>query len=257
VPPGAAEFEQSCGVQVLRRTVDDFGPFGSAATHRHDDGRQSMLAQPARQIRRHRGLPDALAGAEHGDRRAMRHALVARRPEFEIGAAVGGTRGQRRSRIREALRVAGDRLVGEIDDDLRPVLAQAALDAPQQHRLVDDGDAELGERVGGFQLLGPAQEHRRDELQAVVASQHVEGVADHGRIVLAVDESQSPHARRLRGSTGRALPGARSAAQSVAKRCMSVVRQRSKRTSMRRTSGSSLPPQRARTGAVCRVSWIP
>ena len=65
-----------------------------------------------------RSLPDALAGADHGDRRQLER-LQLRRVEAEVGADVRETRRERARRPLEPLDRAEHGLVGEVDDDLR------------------------------------------------------------------------------------------------------------------------------------------
>ena len=129
---------------------------------------------------RHRRLPDALARADHRERR-RRKRLVARRLEAEVGAFIAKTGREHAAREEQALSRAEHRLVGEIDDDLgvgEPVVELGE----QRHPVL---------RVA-TQLLRATGEPRADD----VVGQACDCVPDNGRIVLSVDHHEGRSHRR-------------------------------------------------------------
>ena len=83
----------------------------------------------------------------------------------------------------EALRRREHRLVGEVDDEV-------GLDGVEP---VDERHAVV---LSAAQLLGAADEQRADEL----VRQRCERVANHRRVVLAVDHRDRPHGARTSSS---------------------------------------------------------
>ena len=125
----------------------------AASSHRDHDDLPVACVQPGC-VSRDRGLPDALAGADDPDRRE-RERLQLGRVEAKVGADVGEAGGEYAAREPEALPRAEHRLVREIDDELRPVLGERAVE------IVGEDDPVV--RVA-TQLLGAAHEVRRDEV---------------------------------------------------------------------------------------------
>ncbi len=126
-------------------------------------------------MRGNRCLADALARADHADRRRT-HVLEPRRVEAEVRPEVRQSGRERAGRPAEALAGTEHGLVGEIDHEL--------------------GVGEIGEQghaVGRLaaQLLAAADEDRSDP----VVRQLGERVADDGRHMLAVDQSDRLHCR--------------------------------------------------------------
>ncbi len=126
-----------------------------------------------------RGLADALAGPDHGERGQI-DGYGDRRLEAEVRPLVRHAEGERPARQRHALGRPEHRLVGEVDDDLRRDRLESLVEGlEERHPVV----------LSSAKLLGPAQEHRSRD----VVAQARERDPDHIRIVLAVDESQRPH----------------------------------------------------------------
>jgi hypothetical protein len=118
-------------------------------------------------------LADALAGADHRHRRQLER-VERRRVEAEVGADVRQAEREEARREREPQLRRQDRLVGEVDDDLRVA------------RMLDDRHA-VGRLAA--QLLGAADEDHADEL----VRELVERLAHDIRVVLAVDDGDRPH----------------------------------------------------------------
>jgi hypothetical protein len=139
-----------------------------------------------------RSLADALARSDDADR-GKRERLELRRVEAKVGADVRQAGGEHAAGEPEALLRAKHRLVREIDDELRTVLRERAL------QVGGDRDAVVGVLT---ELLGAADDVRGDEL---VRELRERGAHD-GRIVLAVDEGQSTgHERVVTSSSIRAV----------------------------------------------------
>ena len=79
-----------------RRRLDDLGLRRPAAAHRDDDD-VAVAREQAREVRGDSRLPDALARADHGDRRQLER-LEHRRVEPEVGADVRQARPRARAR---------------------------------------------------------------------------------------------------------------------------------------------------------------
>ena len=107
-----------------------------------------------------------------------------RRVEAKVGADVREAGGEYAAREPEALLRAEHRLVREIDDELRPVLGECAVE------IVGEDDPVV--RVVA-QLLGAAHEVRGDE----VVRQLLERRSHDRRVVLAVDQSQGARHERV------------------------------------------------------------
>ena len=99
-----------------RRRLDQLGLGRPAPSHRdHDD--VAVAGEQPREMRRDGGLADALAGADHRDRRQLER-LVDGRVEAEVGADVRQAGRERARGPAEALGRAEHRLVREVDDHL-------------------------------------------------------------------------------------------------------------------------------------------
>ena len=150
-----------------RRRLDELRLGRAAAAHRHDDDVAVAGKQP-RELDGDGRLPDALAGADHRDRRELERREL-RRVEAEVGALVRQPGGKRARRPLEARPRAEHGLVREVDDELR------ILEAGDERHAVVGPVAEL---------LDAADEDRAHP----VVRQRPQRVAHHGRVVLAVDE---------------------------------------------------------------------
>ena len=106
------------------------------------------------------------------------------RVEAKVGADVREAGGEYAAREPEALPRAEHRLVGQIDDELRPVLGECAVE------IVGEDDPVV--RVA-TQLLGAAHEVRRDE----VVRQLLERRSHDRRVVLSVDQGQCARHERV------------------------------------------------------------
>ena len=179
VSPGARELEQRVDV---RRDLRHLGLGWAASSHRDNDDLPVAREQPSR-VRRDRGLPHALAGADDPDR-GERERRELRRVEAKVGADVRQAGGKHPARQPKALLRAEHRLVREIDDELRPVLGERAVE------IVGEDDAVV--RVVA-QLLGAPHEVRGDEL----VRELLERRSHDRRIVLAIDECQSARHERV------------------------------------------------------------
>ncbi len=127
-----------------------------------------------------RGLADALARSDNRDRRQL-EGRKGRRVEPEVGAHVREPGGEHAAREPEAVARSEHGLVREVVHQLRLELRDRILQVVRERNAVV---------VAASQLLGPADEYRCRNL----VWQRRERVADDGRVVLAVDEGQSPHA---------------------------------------------------------------
>ena len=128
--PGARALDE---LGERRRRLDDLRLSRSAATHRHHDD-AAVVREETCEMRRYRGLPDALARADHGDRGQLER-LELRRVEPEVGADVRQALGQRLRGPAEAAGGPEHGLVGEVDhhlgsgevvDERHPVVGVAA-----------------------------------------------------------------------------------------------------------------------------------
>ena len=109
--------ESATRSSTRRRRRDELGLRRAAAAHRDDDD-AAVAREQSRDVARDGRLPDALAGADDGDRRQLER-MERRRVEAEVGADVRKpereeARGEREPQLRRQ-----HRLVGEVDDDLR------------------------------------------------------------------------------------------------------------------------------------------
>ena len=129
---------------------------------------------------RHGGLPDALAGPDHRDRR-QRVQRVLRRLKPEVRALVPQPGGQRPAREQKALARPQHRLVGHVHDDVG--IAEAVFER------VEERDAVV--RVA-TELLRPTGEPRADD----VVRETRDRVAHHRRVVLTVDDHDRARHRR-------------------------------------------------------------
>ena len=179
VSAGARELEQRVDV---RRDLRHLGLGWAASSHRDHDDLPVAREQPSG-VRRDRRLPHTLAGADDPDR-GERERLELRRVETKVGADVRQSRGEHAAREPEALLRAEYRLVREIDDELRPMLGERAIE------IVGEDDAVV--RVVA-QLLGTPHEVRGDEL----VRELLERRPHDRRIVLSVDEGQSTRHERV------------------------------------------------------------
>ena len=173
------ELEQRLDVRRNRRHLRLRRP---TAPHRDDDDAPLARVEP-RRVRGDRRLADPLAGADDPDRR-QRKRLERGRVEAEVGADVRQAGGEHAAREAEALARAEHGLVGEVDDELRPVLGERRAQVGR-HR-----DAVVGVLA---QLLGAADDVRGDEL----VRQLLERSLDDRRVVLAVDQGEGTHHERL------------------------------------------------------------
>ena len=169
--------ERATSSSTVGGALDQLGLRRPAASHRDDDD-AAVAREEARQVDGDGRLADALAGADHRDRRQLER-LQLRRVEAEVGADVGETRRERARRPLESLDRAEHGLVGEVDDDLR------------RPEAVDQRDAVVA-AVPFAELLGAADEDRSLPL----VRERCERVAHHRRIVLTVDERDRPRHRR-------------------------------------------------------------
>ena len=179
VPPRARELEQRVDV---RRDLRHLGLGRAASSHRDDDDLPVACVQPGC-VRRDRGLPHPLAGADDPDR-GQRERLEHGRVEAKVGADVREAGGEHAAREPEALLRAEHRLVREIDDELRPVLGECAVE------IVGEDDSVV--RVAA-QLLGAAHEVRGDEL----VRQLLQRRPHDRRVVLPVDQGQGTRHERV------------------------------------------------------------
>ena len=150
VAPGARELEQRVEV---RRDARDLGLGRPAAPHRDDDDLPVARIEP-RGVSGDRRLADPLAGADDPDRRQRERRQLGR-VEAEVGADVRQPGREHAAREAEALPRAEHGLVGEIDDELRPVLRERGLE------IAGNLDAVVGVVA---QLLGAADDVGGDEV---------------------------------------------------------------------------------------------
>ena len=163
------------------------------AAHRHD-GRSfaGRRGHPA-QVGRHAGLPDPLAGPDHGERRNRERILRDRRIEPEVGADVRqASRERHRGQLHPPL-VVDDRLVGQVEHRVGRELSDRG--GERMHRVglaaADRNVAELQPMVA-VELLRPSHHQRAEDLVTGIA-RDLEAPSRDRRIVLAVDERDDPH----------------------------------------------------------------
>jgi hypothetical protein len=174
--PGARELEQRLEV---RGDAGDLGLGRASPPHRDDDDLTVARVEP-RGMSRDRGLPDPLARADDPDRRERKR-LQLGWVEPEVGAHVGQSRREHAAREPEALERSEHRLVGEVDDELWPVLRERGIEVACHL------DAVVGIVA---QLLGAADDVGGDE----VVGQLRERGLHHRRVMLSIDQGQGPHA---------------------------------------------------------------
>ena len=179
VPSRAGEREQ---VVERRRGLDELRLGRPATAHRHDDD-PAVAREHARDVSRHRRLPDPLAEADHGERR-RRYRLERRRVEAEVGADVRQPERECARGPEHPLPRPEHRLVGEVDHEIR-------LDRVER---VDERHAVV---VVAAQLLGPAHQQRAEH----VIRQRLERIAHDRRVVLPVDQDDGPLAHVDRTSS--------------------------------------------------------
>jgi hypothetical protein len=100
-----------------RRSLDDLRLQRPAPAHRDDDHVAVAREEPC-ELHRDGGLADALAGADHRDRRQVER-RERRRVEAEVGADVRQPGGERARHPAEALGRAEHGLVAQVDHHLR------------------------------------------------------------------------------------------------------------------------------------------
>ena len=127
----------------------------------------------------HGGLPHALAGADDRER-GTREWLEANGVEAEVRADVGDPPREHAAGDAEAARRVGDRLVGEIEDDLRRDRLESLVEG------VEDGDAVV---LSPAQLFGPAEEDGARDVMLQARECDPEDVG----VVLPVDQRQGFH----------------------------------------------------------------
>ncbi len=142
----------------------------------------------------HGGLPDALAGTEHRDRRKPELG-EGRRLEPEVRPYVGNAGREHSARESEALDRSEDRLVREVDHEIGPVALDRRFD------VAGEGHAVVALARLAAELLRPADEHGRHELVLEL----VERGAHDLRVVLTVDDRESPLCGGARGAQVRAV----------------------------------------------------
>ena len=120
-------------------------------------------------------LPDALPGADHRERRDV-DGLHRRGREAEVRPLVGDAEREHATREREPLGGAENRLVGEVEDDVRPVVRDGLLERRHER---DPVPVDVG-----AELLGASDQHGGDDEVVDL----LQGRAHDGRIVLAVDD---------------------------------------------------------------------
>jgi hypothetical protein len=175
---GMATGARQCQEFVERRRDLDHLRLGrSAAPHRDDDDIAVAREQPG-EVARDGGLPDPLAGADHRQRR-QRERLERGRVEAEVRSHVRDAGRQRPRREREALLRPEHGLVGQVDDDVGPMLGNRRLEV---------GAHEQPVLLAAAELLLAAGEHGGDE----VVGQLGERVANDRRVVLPVDHGDRP-----------------------------------------------------------------
>ena len=128
-------------------------------------------------MRRHRRLPHALPRADDGDRREVER-LEGRRFETKVCSDIREPLGESSRCPAQPLGRSEDRLVGEIDHDLR------------SGEIVDEWDAVI--QIAA-QLLGAAHEDGADPF----VREGAQRIAHHRRIVLPVDERDRFHRRAV------------------------------------------------------------
>ena len=177
VAPVAGEREQ---VGHRGPDLDDLGPGGPSAPHRHDHDTPVAGEEPGH-VPGHGGLPDALPGPDHGDGRR------ARSPRSAAGRA--GSRLPRTAlpaRAHAPRAEAGGRpehgLVREVEHDVGCVRGD---------RVLERGGERDAVVLAAAQLLGAADEHAGDDL----VGQLDQSIPDHGGVVLPVDHGDGPHER--------------------------------------------------------------
>ena len=134
-------------------------------------------AQQPRGVAGDAGLADALARPDDPDR-GQRERLEPRRLEAEVGADVRRSRAaSTRLARREPLPRPEHGLVGEVEDEVRPIRAERLVEVVgERHAVV----------LAAAQLLRPAEHDRADH----VVRKLRERVAHDGRVVLAVDRGR-------------------------------------------------------------------
>ena len=135
----------------------------------------------------HGGLADALTRPHDGDRREL-EGLEQRRIETEVRSDIRQPQREDPAREREAFDGAEHRLVREVDDHFRSMLRDCGLHVGSERYPVVLSPA---------QLLVTSDQNGRDE----VVRQLGERVTHDGRVVLAVDDGESPHVRAVTSSS--------------------------------------------------------
>ena len=166
----------------VRRDRGDLRLRRPAPPHRDDDDAPVAGIQLGR-VRGDRRLADPLARADDPDRR-QRKRLQHRRVEAEVGADVREPGREHAAREPKPLSRPEHGLVGQVDDELRPVLGEGGVEVGR------DADAVVGVPA---QLLRAADDVSRDE----VVRELLERSLDDRRVVLAVDEGQRAHHERV------------------------------------------------------------
>ena len=178
--PGARQLEERV---ERRRGLGDLRLGRPAAAHRDDDDVAVAREQP-RDVARDRGLPDALARPDHGERR-QRERLERGGVEAEVGARRTGARARARgSRARSA------RAGPSTGSSERSTTTSGSMLADRLLEVVDERHAVV---LAAAELLRAAGEHGADE----VVGQLGERVAHDRRVVLAVDHGDRPRQRRV------------------------------------------------------------
>ena len=155
-----------------RRRLDHLRLGRAAAAHRDHD-HVTVAGEQPREMSGDRGLPDALAGADHGDRGQLER-LEDRRVEAEVGTDVRQAGRERARGPAKALDRPEHRLVRQVDDQLGGT------------EVVDERHAVVGTAA---KLLGPADEDRAHPLVRQLGQR----IAHDRRVVLPVDQRDGPH----------------------------------------------------------------
>ena len=132
-----------------------------------------------------RRLADPLAGADDPDRR-QRERLQHGRVEAEVGADVRQPGREHAAREPEALPRAEHGLVGEVDDELRPVLGERRLEVAGDRDAVVGVAAQLlgaADDVGGDEVVRELLERRSHDRRVVLPVDQGKGTLRHERVV--------------------------------------------------------------------------
>src|SRR5262245_37859512 len=183
VPPGSRQLDESLDGG---RNAHDLGLRGATPSHRNDD-QAAFLCEQTRHVTRHGRLADPLACPHDRDRGEWER-LERRWVEAKVGAHVRHAPGEHAACESKPRDGPKNGLVGQVDDHVGAMARDRRLDVRRQWDSVV---------LPAPKLLLATDQHRGDE----VVRELGERVAHDRGIVLAVDDSESPHVRAVTSSS--------------------------------------------------------